>query len=181
MTLRVAIIGAGRMGRERARAAGLLGAKVVTVCDADLERAKTLAGEFQAESVVADAGDLHWQSVDAVFICTPPGCRGAAEIAAIDAGIPLLVEKPIGLSTHHASRVLEALDRHSVINAVGYMNRYRDSVCRARDLIGTTLPIGVVFHWLATQYRVPWWLNREKSGGPINEQCTHFIDLASVE
>jgi myo-inositol 2-dehydrogenase/D-chiro-inositol 1-dehydrogenase len=176
MNFKIGIIGGGRMGRERARSVTQLGAKVMTVCDADSERAQTLAAELHAQSVT-HPGEIDWQQLDAAFICTPPGCRGAAELAAIEAGVPLLVEKPIGLSAEPSMALLQALEKRPVINAVGYMNRYRQSVLQARDLVAASPALGVVFHWLATQYRVPWWLNREQSGGPVNEQCTHFVDL----
>jgi predicted dehydrogenase len=57
------------------------------------------------------------------------------------------------------------------------MNRYRQSVLQARDSIAGKPAMGIAFHWFGTQYRVPWWLNLEQSGGPMNEQCTHLIDL----
>jgi predicted dehydrogenase len=176
MKLRVAIIGAGRMGRERARATCALDGEVGVVCDTDTDRANALAAEFGAPAVTR-LGEIPWRSMDAAFICVPPGGRGEAELKAIDAGIPVFVEKPIGLSAERSRLLLEALEKRPVINAVGYMNRYRQSVLQARELIAGRPAMGVVFHWFGTQYRVPWWLELEQSGGPLNEQCTHLIDL----
>jgi myo-inositol 2-dehydrogenase / D-chiro-inositol 1-dehydrogenase len=176
MSLRVAIVGAGRMGRERARAARALGAQVEAVCDPDNERAAALAAEV-GTSALSCADDLDFSDLDVLFVCTPPAVRGRTELAAISAGVSLFVEKPIGLDAEHALDLLEALEERPVINAVGYMNRYRHSVRSARNEIQNSFPIAIAFQWLASQYQVPWWLARDQSGGPINEQCTHYIDL----
>lgn len=174
--LKVAIAGAGRMGRERARAATTLGARVAAVCDPDGDRARALADELGA-AVVADVRDLRWSALDALFVCTPPGARGEAELAAVRASVPLFVEKPIGLTAEHSLPVLRALRERPVPNAVGYMNRYRPSTLRARELLAASRPLAAVFHWLGTPYRVPWWLLPGGSGGPLNEQGTHLVDL----
>jgi myo-inositol 2-dehydrogenase/D-chiro-inositol 1-dehydrogenase len=176
MNLRAAVIGAGRMGRERTRAAKSLGAEIAAVCDPNVERAASLAADVDA-AVLTDAADLDLSRLDVLFVCTPPALRGAAERAAIAAGVSLFVEKPIGLNAEQCLDLLEALEDRPVINAAGYMNRYRDSVLRARQQIHAAHPIGVAFQWFAARYGVPWWLDLNQSGGPINEQCTHYIDL----
>src|SRR5213593_3604347 len=131
--LRLAIVGAGRMGRERARAATSLGARVVTVCDPDFQRARDLAFELQA-AALREPEQIAWGALDALFVCTPPGARGRAETLAIDAAVPLFVEKPVGVCAEQLLPVLRGLEARRVVSAVGYMNRYRDSVLRARRL-----------------------------------------------
>src|SRR4051812_15358679 len=123
-TLRVGIVGAGRMGRERARAAKLLGAEVVAVCDPDLERATALASDVHAE-VLPDTAHLDMSELDVLFECTPPAARGGVQEKAIAAGVALFVEKPIGLDAQQCLPLLELLDKRPVVNAAGYMNRYR--------------------------------------------------------
>src|SRR5205085_4353206 len=87
------------------------------------------------------------------------------------------VEKPMGLNREQCVRLVEAIQAKPVMNAVGYMNRYRESVLRAQKAIAESRPIGIAFQWFAARYRVPWWLDRSQSGGPINEQCTHYVDM----
>ena len=176
MNLRAAVVGAGRMGRERARAAKLLGAQIVAICDPDVERAALLAADLDA-AVLPTAAELDLSRLDALFVCTPPALRGAAERAAIAAGVSLFVEKPIGLNAEQCLDLLQALELRPIINAVGYMNRYRDSVLCARQQIQAAFPIAIAFQWFSARYGVPWWLDVNQSGGPVNEQCTHYIDL----
>jgi predicted dehydrogenase len=165
------------MGRERARASTLLGARVTTLCDADPARALALARQYPGSHVVSDAREIDWSGLDAIFVCLPPGTRGPIEMEAIRFGVPFFIEKPIGTSTSQCISLIEALRSRPVIHSVGYMNRYRDSVLRARRILATREPLGLACHWVASAYGVPWWLRPADSGGPFNEQGTHFVDL----
>ena len=177
---RIGIIGCGRAGREHARAATLLGAQVALLCDRDIPRAGALGGEYPGTVVLEDFRNIDWSSIDAVFVCTPPAARGPAELAAVQAGVPVMLEKPVGLSAEGCLPLLKALREKPVINSVGYMNRYRDSVERAQHLFQKTELIGIVCNWIGGIYRVPWWLQRNASGGPFNEQGTHLVDLCRL-
>lgn len=177
---RIGIIGCGRAGREHARASTLLGARVALLCDRDISRARTLAGEYPGSVVLEDFYSIDWSSIDAVFVCTPPASRGPAELAAVQAGIPVMLEKPVGLSAEACMPLLKVLREKPVINSVGYMNRYRDSVSSAQKLFGNIELIGIVCNWVGGIYRVPWWLERNASGGPFNEQGTHLVDLCRL-
>ena len=177
---RIGIIGCGRAGREHARASTLLGARVALLCDPDISRARTLANEYSGSVVLEDFHNIDWSSIDAVFVCTPPGARGPAELAAFQAGIPVMLEKPVGLSAEGCRPLLKALQKKPVINSVGYMNRYRHSVISAQKLFENTELVGIVCNWIGGIYRVPWWLQRNASGGPFNEQGTHLVDLCRL-
>lgn len=177
---RIGIIGCGRAGREHARASTLLGARVALLCDRDSSRATALAAEYPDSVVLADFHSIDWSSIDALFVCTPPASRGPAELAAVRAGVPVMLEKPVGLSVEACRPLLKALLENPVINSVGYMNRYRDSVISAQKLLENAEPIGIVCNWVGGIYRVPWWLQRNASGGPFNEQGTHLVDLCRL-
>src|SRR5205085_11030752 len=88
---RVAIIGGGRMGREHARAATLLGARVSVLYDLEVANAQKLAEGYPQSNVVTDWREIDWPGVDAVFVCTPPSCRGPVECSAAEAGVPLFL------------------------------------------------------------------------------------------
>jgi myo-inositol 2-dehydrogenase / D-chiro-inositol 1-dehydrogenase len=40
--------------------------------------------------------------------------------------------------------------------------------------------LGIACHWNGRKYTVPWWLDKALSGGPLNEQATHLVDLARI-
>jgi myo-inositol 2-dehydrogenase/D-chiro-inositol 1-dehydrogenase len=176
----IGIIGCGRAGREHARASTMLGAYVALLCDRDISRARALASEYPGSVAVEDFRTIDWSSLDAVFVCTPPASRGPAELAAVQAGVPVMLEKPIGLSAEACRPLIKALREKPVINSVGYMNRYRDSVISTQKLFENTELVGIVCNWVGAIYRVPWWLQRNASGGPFNEQGTHLVDLCRL-
>lgn len=138
----------------------------------------TLSDECGGVEVIRSAEEIPWSRIDAVLVCTPPSARGPVECAAARHGVAFFVEKPIAVHLDQCAPLLDALRDRPVINAVGYMNRYRESVRRARRALEGRTLLGVHAYWLAGRYQKPWWSVREQSGGPLNEQCTHFVDLA---
>ncbi len=165
------------MGRERARCVRALGARIHMVFDIDFERACQLGEEFGA-TVAKSPEECFSNRLAAVFVCVAPGARGRLEIESIDAGIPVFVEKPIGVSVESSLPLLKRLRERPVVNAVGYMNRYRSSVRMARDRLQKASVIGLSAHWVCKRYGVSWWDVDQLSGGPHNEQATHLFDLS---
>jgi myo-inositol 2-dehydrogenase/D-chiro-inositol 1-dehydrogenase len=178
--MRVGIVGCGRMGTERARATISLGHELAFAYDPDVERARTLRAKYSASLVVDKEDEIPWSTVDAIFICTPPALRSTFELSAIEAGTPFFIEKPIATTSSGCVPVLEALNARPTIHAVGYMNRCRDSVSYARQLLGGCQVLGTCCHWVGRKYKVDWWLEPDQSGGPLNEQATHAFDLFRV-
>jgi myo-inositol 2-dehydrogenase/D-chiro-inositol 1-dehydrogenase len=164
------------MGRERARCATGYGARLMAVYDIDRERAEALSSNF-GSTILSNPRDFMDMDLDAVFVCTPPDSHEDLALDAVSRGIAFLVEKPIATSHNATLRVEEALSASSVVNAVGYMNRYRTSVRHAKTLLKGTRTLGLSGHWVCGAYGVPWWLDTRSSGGPLNEQATHLFDL----
>jgi predicted dehydrogenase len=177
MEIRVAIVGCGRMGRERAKAAASFGAQKILLFDEDVSRAESLAQECPGAETLRDPEALFNGGIDTLFICTPPFCRGYLELRAIESGIPFFVEKPIGVTARQLRAVKNSLARSPVLTAVGYMNRYRNSVSCAKAILQSRTIIGISAHWVGKKYGVPWWGVLAQSGGPFNEQATHGVDL----
>ena len=175
--MRIGIIGCGRMGKERARAASALGHQVAALYDPEPGRAEMLGSACPGAKVLSSAGDVYSHDLDALFLCTPPGSRTELELAAIEAGLPFFVEKPVAVHASDCETVLTALRRTPVTHAVGYMNRCRHSVRHARELLAGANILGACCHWVGRKYQVDWWLQAEHSGGPLNEQATHVFDL----
>jgi predicted dehydrogenase len=90
-----------------------------------------------------------------------------------------LVEKPIGLSAQGGEEILaiEQSLNSKAINAVGYMNRYRPSVLELRRRLATATPVALHGTWVCGPYARDWWIDPKRSGGPLNEQATHLVDL----
>lgn len=126
--LRVGVIGTGVMGRDHARllATEVSGARLTAVADVFLEGANEVAARYGAEGVFGSGEELIASGmVDAVVIASPDHLHAATTLAAIDAGLPTLCEKPLAPTLEEAKRVAE---RHAELErplvSVGYMRRF---------------------------------------------------------
>jgi myo-inositol 2-dehydrogenase/D-chiro-inositol 1-dehydrogenase len=102
------------------------GAEVVAVTDALPEAAERAASEAGTGTVYADALELiNDEQVDAVIVASPAGTHEAFAVACIEAGKPVLCEKPLAATLEASRRVLDAelaVGRRLV--QVGFMRRF---------------------------------------------------------
>lgn len=114
--LRVAIVGAGLMGRAHARAAVRAGAKVVAVTDSDLVVAKKIALSVGRGILYAPLDDvINPDRVDAVHVCTPAGQHVKAATIALERGIHVLCEKPIAETVEETLGLFDRAARKGLI------------------------------------------------------------------
>ena len=177
--MRISFIGTGGIARRHAEGlAKRSGETFAGVFDVAAERAEVFAGRFGGQPYTSVEEMLDESAPDALWICLPPFAHGEAELAALERGIPFLVEKPISNSMDTARRILERVEAHGVLAVAGYMNRYRRGVARARELLANDPPVLVHGGWVGGTPGVPWWRVKAQSGGQIVEQTTHIFDLA---
>jgi len=123
------------------------------------------------KAMLTEAG-LH-----AVYICVPPFAHGDLELAAIDAGLALFVEKPVALSLDLARQVAHGIEAKSLVSASGYQTRYSEATDRAKELIGNKTVGMALGFYLGGLPGTPWWRVQAQSGGQLVEQATHTVDL----
>jgi len=73
--------------------------------------------------------------IDAVYVATPHALHAAHTIRAIEAGKPVMVEKPMATSTDDCDRMVDAARRSGLPLAVAYYRRGYPSIQRIRDLL----------------------------------------------
>jgi myo-inositol 2-dehydrogenase/D-chiro-inositol 1-dehydrogenase len=126
--VKVGVIGAGLMGSTHARllSTAVAGAEVVAISDALHEHAERVASELGVGTIHADGIELIGSpAVDAVVIASPAPTHEPFALACLEAGKPVLCEKPLAVSAAAAKRIVEAesaLGRRRV--TVGFMRRY---------------------------------------------------------
>jgi predicted dehydrogenase len=84
-----------------------------------------IRGSHEGHRELLDAGDL-----DAVVVCSPAGTHAQIVLDALDAGVDVLVEKPMCITVADADRIVGARDRAGKVVQVGYMKRYDPAVER---------------------------------------------------
>jgi predicted dehydrogenase len=147
MSLRIAVVGVGHLGRHHARIlASLPAAQLVAVVDTNRPRAEEIAAASGARAFT-DYRELFGQ-VDAVTIAVPTELHAEIGCAFLDARIPVLVEKPLAWSLAEADRLIQAAAKAAVVLAVGHTERFNPAVGAARTLV--TDPRFIEVHRLGT-------------------------------
>ena len=128
--LRLAVIGVGHLGRHHARLlAGMPDVDLVAVVDTAPGRAAEIAGVHGGEAL-EDWRDVR-SRVDAVTIAVPTESHTEIAVGCIEAGVAVLVEKPLASSMADATRIVEAAARHGVTCATGHSERFNPAVAAA--------------------------------------------------
>jgi predicted dehydrogenase len=125
--LRVAVIGAGHLGRIHARiAAGLEEIELVAVSD-PVETARTNVAQEASTRAVADYRELVGE-IEAAIVATPTTYHHAIGMELLNCGVPLLVEKPIALTSTQANDLVTLARQKNVTLQVGHVERFNPAL-----------------------------------------------------
>jgi predicted dehydrogenase len=185
--IRLGIIGLGNMGQHHAR--NILEGKIprvelAAVCDAvaaNLEKFPQVQGFSTPEALFAS------KRVDAVIIATPHFAHTALGIAALDAGLHVMVEKPISVHRADAERLIAAHKNPRQVFAAMFNQRtdpYYQAIrqlVRSGELGAVRRVQWTITNWFRTEayyasggWRATW---RGEGGGVLLNQCPHNLDL----
>lgn len=137
MTVRIGLIGAGRIGRKHAESVRRLSnAALAAVADADEAAAVAVAGQDPGIRVVTDHRQLlEDPAVDAVLIAAPSNLHAELIAAAAQAGKQIFCEKPIALTVAEADQALAAVRQAGVRLQIGFQRRFDPGYERAHAAI----------------------------------------------
>lgn len=131
MSVRVAVVGSGRFGREHIRAYREIGADIVGVADPEPQRAEAGGLLASAPAYTSVAELLRTARPDAVSVVVPAAARGELVTELADDGIAVLVEKPLAAS---ASEARALADRYAGAPVMaGHLLRFARPYRDARD------------------------------------------------
>src|ERR1041384_7555213 len=124
MTIRFALLGAGRIGKVHAKAVTANpAAKLVAVADAMEKAAQDIATQYGCEvrtiEAIAAAKDI-----DAVVICTPTDTHADLIEQFSKAGKAIFCEKPIDLDVERVKACLKVVDETGATLMVGFNRRF---------------------------------------------------------
>lgn len=144
MTIKLAIVGAGRWGINHVRTAfELLGTDLKTVCDSSDESRRRVLEMAPGTQVVDDPEDLlRATDIDAVVVATPAETHFEIAMRFLKAGKHCLVEKPIALSVSEAEELVGVADSLDRVLMVGHVLLYHPAVLEmkrriSQGIIGT--------------------------------------------
>jgi len=133
--IRVAVVGAGEFGRNHVRVwRELEGAELAGVVDTDPERARAVAAEFGTR-VLKDIEQIPRELVDAVSLAVPTKDHAQIGCLLLDAGLDVLVEKPIAASLREADALIASARRGARILQVGHVERFNPAVAAVQKIV----------------------------------------------
>jgi predicted dehydrogenase len=132
----VGVIGCGYWGPNLIRnfAACPL-TEMVAVCDADPQRLERVGGGFRDLKKVQSVDELLELNLDAVAIATPVSTHYPIASRCLEAGLHVLVEKPLADNTEHAESLVEIADRNQRILMVDHTYLFGGPIRRIKQLV----------------------------------------------
>ena len=166
--IKLGIIGCGGMGGAHMRRFHTLRHRVSLVATVDVvkERAEGIARHFPGASVAADYREI-LGSVDAVLLALPHHLHFSVGQACLDAGVHVLLEKPMANYEVACKELIEAAEKSGKVLMIAYCMRFHPLVQRLKALLDAQA-YGDVFQvsiWTEQLTRYPQTIgHRAKSG-----------------
>lgn len=183
MGTRIGIVGLGLMGTAHAERLADAGATIAGGADVSSEARDRFEESFDAETY-EDFADLYTSGVDAVVITLPNAIHESATVTALDAGLDVLVEKPVAHTLESAQRIAEAARTAEEFCMTGFTMRFYPEVEALIERISAG-EFGAIAHVEARYLRrnmVPysgWFVDPELAGGgALVDVGVHVLDLA---
>jgi predicted dehydrogenase len=171
--LRAALVGLGMMGQNHARVlSSLEGVDLVAVADPQGD----IRGALPNTEILKSIDEVIAKKVDYCVIAAPTAFHEEISLKLIEAGIHILIEKPISHTFDSAQRIASAAERRAVVGAVGHIVRFNAAFQQARSRIQDGA-LGEIYQ-ISTRRLGPF-PARIADVGVVMDLATHDIDLTS--
>ena len=182
--LKFAIVGCGHIAQRHARQIQANG-KLQAVCDNVYSKADELGKQYNS-NIYYSLDDLlnNEQSLDVLVVCTPNGLHAQHTITALNAGINVLCEKPMAITTADCNTMIKTAESNNKKLFVVKQNRFNPPVAAVKELLingllGKIYSVQLNCYWNrdASYYKQSWRGTKDLDGGTLFTQFSHFIDL----
>jgi UDP-N-acetylglucosamine 3-dehydrogenase len=173
--LGVAVVGTGFWGKNHARVyKELPSTELVAICDANAERAKTIANQFGVKAYTNSARMLKNEEIKAVSVCTWSTGLAKEALKALNAGKHVLVEKPMATHVKQAERLVDVAEANGLHLTVGFLMRFIPGLQHIREAVAGK-KLGELV--CVTAKRVSQWPERIGDVGVVKDTAIHDIDV----
>ncbi len=166
--LRVAVIGAGRMGNHHARIySQLKQCELVAVVDKDIDRARKIATDYDSKAY-SSVLDIE-SEIDAATVAVPTVYHAEVAIPLLERGVSVLVEKPLAPDTATAKQLLDVSRKNQGLVQVGHSERFN-------PVVQALIKMNIAPKFIETQ-RVSPFTFRSADIGVVFDMMIHDIDI----
>ena len=190
--MKYALIGCGRIATNHIKAVLNNGLELVAVCDIredhmqallekhGLDSEETIARYTNYKQLLADHPEL-----ELVAIATESGMHARIALDCIDAGVNIIIEKPIAMSMADAEEIIRRSEEKGVTVCACHQNRFNVAVQKTRQALeqgrfGRLSHGSIHVRWNRNRdyyEQAPWRGTWAQDGGCLMNQCIHGIDL----
>jgi predicted dehydrogenase len=187
MSKRVLIVGAGSIGERHLRCFQATGRVEISLCELNPELRKKIADKYGVTESFGRLEEALAAGPEAVVIAAPAHLHTPMMMAAAEAGMHFLVEKPLSTSLEGIDRLLHVVQERRVTAAVAYTLRSHPVLAAMRDAVLSGrfgLPVEVVvvcgqnFPHCRPAYREIYYRDHATGGGAVQDALTHILDAA---
>ncbi|HWI19224.1 MAG TPA: Gfo/Idh/MocA family oxidoreductase [Vicinamibacterales bacterium] len=165
--MKAVVVGVGHLGKHHARIlASLPGVSLAGVVDINRDRAAEIAREYHT-TAFADAREI--SGLEIAVIAAPTESHAELAQPLVEAGVHVLVEKPVTQTLAEADALIAAAKAKGVVLAVGHSERFNPAVAAARPYVSD--PRFIEVHRLGTQ------LGRSLDIDVVLDLMIHDLDL----
>jgi predicted dehydrogenase len=183
-TVRVGIIGAGRMGERHAEAYSRIpNVEIVGFADIDKARAENVARKYGKHGFENAHLLVNSDKVDAVSICTPNVSHVEPTLLAAEAGKHVLIEKPLATTLKDCDIIIQSVKKNGIIAMPGQTHRFYPSNVRVNELLQEKAigKVKIVQDYyldpgFINNQQVPGWIRDKNAGGGIITDVVHLVD-----
>lgn len=181
---KIGFLGTGWIGRHRMQAIQQSKeAEIAAIADASSENAQQAAKLVPGVAVVDSLEELLDMGLDAVVIATPSAGHCSQAVRALEHGLAVFCQKPLGRSAQEAQMVVNAARAANRLLAVDYSYRFTDGIQKMYQLVNTgelgqVYAADLVFHNAYGPDKAWFYDARLSGGGCLMDLGSHLVDLA---
>lgn len=180
--LRIALIGAGNMGQQHYQHLKTLNEALLCAVADPGPQAPALAAEWGVAHFADHRQMLEQSRPDAVIVANPNNQHVSTALDCLAAGVPVLLEKPVGVQLEEVRELVAAVKRSGVPVLVGHHRRHNPLIVRAHELLqsgalGRLTTVTALFQLRKPDayFEIPW--RRESGAGMLLTNLIHDLDL----
>lgn len=166
--IRVAVVGVGYLGRIHAKIyANMDNVKLVAVVDTDPSAAASAADEYNCQALTHTDGLVG--QIDAVSIVVPTSLHLTVSRSFLEAGVHMLLEKPVAASVAESTEIVELAEKNRAILQIGHLERFNAGIMKLAELASNPRFIEV--------HRLGKFVERATDVDVVTDLMIHDIDI----
>ena len=185
-TVKIGFVGAGGIARfQMSKLKTLADVEIVGVADVNASALELAKKEIGVEKTFADWKDLlKVKGLDAISVCTPNKLHCEPTVAALNAGMHVLVEKPMAMTAKEAAKMVESAKKNKKLLQIAFQWRFTPVAQMLRKQVESGSLGDIVYVRVQALRRrgIPNWgvFGRKdwQGGGPMSDIGVHLLEMA---